>query len=346
MAIGIDDDLDFIDDDYEGIPMDGEVADSDNHTLDSYEGEIKTEDTHEIDEDFITSLLRTRGIEDKEKIKFETEDGNVEEVTWDSLSNEEKLNILNSSNNDSHDLQDDELSLINAIRQSRLSPSEYLYAIQKQGVDNYIQNTQNQSLVYKVDELSDEELFISDLLSRTPDITDEEAQEALERSKQNESLFKKQIGAMRSEYKRAEDELIQQQEFQQQQQAQDQYNQFAEQIENSIMNFTEFSGCDINMDREDMQELYDFITEIDATGVSHFGKVLNDPEWLVKVAWFALNGEKMINDISEYYKKEIANVRQESYNKGLQAGKDKPHVVHKTVQRTKDPRSFDDLDEF
>jgi hypothetical protein len=42
------------------------------------------------------------------------------------------------------------------------------------------------------------------------DVTDEEAQEALERAKSNETLFSKQIQAIRNEYKAIEDENIRQ----------------------------------------------------------------------------------------------------------------------------------------
>ena len=48
-------------------------------------------------EDIINSLLESRGIEDSSKIKFENEDGEIEEVSWNDLDNESKLNILNSS---------------------------------------------------------------------------------------------------------------------------------------------------------------------------------------------------------------------------------------------------------
>ena len=355
MEIG-NDDLDFITDDYgndltentttqDNIDQEdvGVIEDGDN----LYNQSNFNDDQQNSDEDdFITELLKTRGIEDKSRIKFENDEGEVEEVDWESLSNNDKLNILSSSQDIVNELDDQEFNLINAIRQSQLSPSEYLQALQRQSVNAYIQNTQDQALSYKVDEINDEELYISDLLSRTPGMTETEAYESLDRIKQNEALFKKQIGAIRNEYKNAENEALRYQEAMRQQEAQEQYNLFADSVANSISNFTEFSGCDINMNQEDMQDLYDFITEVDATGVTHFGKVLNDPEWLVKVAWFALNGEQMINDISEYYKKEIANVRKESYNKGLQAAKDKPSVVHKTVHPTKKSNSFDDLDDF
>lgn len=352
MEIG-NDDLDFIDDEF-GIDSmndtttqdnDDQIYDNDySSDVDDNFSDYKSDSHDSNEEDFISELLKTRGIEDKTKIKFENDYGEIEEMNWDTLSTSDKLNILRSSNDDSVELDDQEIMLINAIRQSQLTPKEYFNAVQNNSINSYLQYYQDQNPIYRVDEISDEELYVSDLLSRTPEMTEEEAFESLDRIKQNQTLFNKQIGAIRAEYKKAEDDAMYYSQMRQQQQAQEQFNQFADSIGNSIMNFTEFSGCDINMDEEDMQNLYEFITGVDAAGISHFGKVLNDPEWLVKMAWFALNGEQMVNDINEYYKKEIASVRKESYNKGLQ--KDKSNVVHKKVQRNRTSNSFDDLDDF
>lgn len=329
MEIGIDD-FDEFDENY--TTTQNIEDDSDGYvepSLDSNEEPAIESDTDE--NDLITELLRSRGIEDKTKIKFQDEDGDINEVDWESLSNQDKLNILQSSDEDTG-LDSYEIQLVNAVRRSNLTPKEYIEAVQRDAVERYIQS-QSQQPVYKVDQISDDELFISDLISRTPDMTDEEALDVLERTKSNEALYDKQIKALRSEYQRLEDEQTQYASIQQQQAAQDQFNKFAEGIENSILNFTEFSGCDINMDQEDMQELYDFITGFDSAGISHFGKALNDPNLLVRMAWFALNGEQMINDINEYYKKEIANVRKESYNKGLQKSKDNNKVVYKQHEK-------------
>jgi len=65
-----------------------------------------------------------------------------------------------------------------------------------------------------------------------------------------------------------------------------------------------------------MQMLYDFITGTDAAGNNYFAKALSDPKTLVQAAWFTLNGQQMINDITEYFQKEITKVRKESYEKG------------------------------
>lgn len=345
MAIG-NDDLDLIDD-YEPMIDDANdlIQDNENDYIDSRQEEITEDREVLVESDFIEELLKTKGIEDINKIKFENEDGEIEEVSWSSLSNKDRLNIINSSSDNSNELQDQEIYLINAIRESKLSPAEYIQAIQRQGIDEYRRNTVDESYSYKVDDLTDEELYVADLITKIPDITKEEAFEALDRIKQNETLFKRQMGAIRSEYIKAEKETIQQEQWEQQQRAQEQYNQFAEGIENSILNFTEFSGCDLNMDQRDMQELYEFITGVDAAGVNHFGKVLNNPDALVRLAWFALNGEQMINDINTYYKNEISKVREASYNKGLQEGRDKPHVVHKSIKPDNTQSYYyDDLD--
>ncbi len=358
MGIGIDD-IDFIDDDLgQNDVNDTTTQDNNDQSQDEYSSENSTIDDGDSleplnsdsdSEDFISSLLKTVGIDDKSKIKFENEEGETEEIDWDSLDNNTKLNILNSSAKDTNtDLDDEEIQLINAVRQSQLSPAEYVQYIQQAGIQSYLQNNQANGYTFKVDELSDEELFVTDFIARTG-VTEEEAFEALDRAKANEDLFNKQIGAIRSEYKKSEEEAIKYNELKMKEEAQAKFDQFAYGVENEIAGFTEFAGCDLNMDNEDMQELYDFITGFDAAGNSHVGKALNDTPTLVRMAWFALNGEQMIQDINEYYKKEIANVRKESFNKGLQAAKDKPNVIHKNIQtnsnKTKSP-TFDDLDDF
>lgn len=328
MAIGIDDD--FIDDEF----IEDELESSFQDNQEDYAPEQSG--------DFIDSLLKDRGIDDKSRIKFENENGETEEFNWDELDNETKLNILNSSVvDDNTNLDEDEIQLINTIRTSKLTPREYIQYVQQHTLNNYLQT--NNQITYKVDELSDDELYVTDLIART-NITEQEAFEALDRAKTNEQLFKKQVDAIRTEYQNSEQENLRYAEFQKQEEAQQRFNQFAEGIRYHISDFTEFAGCDLNMNNEDMQELYEFITGFDTAGNSHFGKALNDPYTLVRMAWFALNGEKMIQDINDYYKREITNVRKESYNKGLSANK--PSIVHKQQKNNSNRHEFDDLDNF
>ena len=356
MEIGNNDDIDFIDELDDEQQPDGQKQDPgpDNHQEpENQEPEgpdnTGTSDPEEGEDDFLTSLLKSRGIEDKSKIKFATEEGDVEEVDWDSLSNEDKLNILSSSENTpENSLDESEIQLINAIRNSGMSPSEYLQFIGNGEVERYIQNSQEPQ--YEIDEYSDDELFLMDFMSRMGEVTEDEATEALERAKANEGLFKKQIEAIRNEYKQAEQENQMQAQLEQEQIAQQQYDQFSDQIVDEINNLTEIQGFELNMENDDMQELYDFITGYDAAGNNYLAKALSDPHILVKTAWLALNGDQMINDITSYFQKEIASVRKESYKKGVTDTQKKiektDKVVFKDTHTKLSKEVFDDLDEL
>lgn len=327
--------------------------------LDDFEGQLEDSPTEEgsiegsstedppIEEDFVASLLRSRGIEDKSRVKFETEDGNIEEVDWDQLSNDDKLNIINSSNESIEDgLDDSEKQLLSAIRNSGMTPAEYLQYVEQQGVNRYIQNNQENTYQYTVDQYDDDELFVADFISRMGDVTDEEAQEALERAKSNETLFAKQIQAIRNEYKQIEEENIRQAQIEQEQQQSAMFDQFASSVENEINQFNEIQGYDLNMDQQDMQDLYDFITGTDAAGNNYLAKALSDPKILVETAWFTLYGKQMLDDVTNYFQKEITQVRKQSYEKGLKDAKlgNKSSVVYK--QKNKTSEEYADLDDF
>ena len=298
-------------------------------------------------DDFIDSLLRSRGIQDRTKINFTDDSGEIVEQNWDNLSTEEKLNILNTSEEDpSQELDESEITLINAIRESRLTPEEYLNNLQQQSVNNYIQNAQDIQRSYKIDEYSDDELFIFDLMSKASDITDQEAQEALEAAKSNEALFQKQVEAIRNQLKAQEDEAIQQAQFEQEEQERERFNQYSSQIADYIGEFDEFSGYDLNLSNEDRDDLYEFITGVDGAGNNHFAKALSDPETLVKAAWLTLNGQQMIEDITNYFQNEIKQVRKESYKKGMEDAKKGTQVAFTNKQLKDKDYTYDDLDNF
>lgn len=340
MEIGIDD----IDEEYEVAPQDepqeGEPQEEPQDSAN--EEQPEQNDT----EDYIDFLLRERGIEDKSKIKFENEDGEVEETNWDSLNNEDKLNILKSSEvTPETGLDDSEIQLINAIRNSGMSPDEYLNYVSTQSIQNYVANTDTPH--YEIDQYNDDELFLMDFISRT-DSTDEEAMAALEQAKSNETLFKKQVDSIRNEYAQLEQENLMQAQMEQEQAQQQQFAEFSDQIVDEINDLKDIQGFELNMDSDDMQEIYDFITGQDAAGNNYFAKSLADPKLLVKTAWLTLNGDRMINDITDYFQKEITNVRRESYKKGVEDTQKKMNKQSNVIFRTKSqaPEYDAELDDF
>ena len=73
---------------------------------------------------YIREKLIKEGINDSNKIKFEDEQGNIQEKSWNDLTEEEKLNILKTPNVKQTDpseasnygLDDSETALINYLR--------------------------------------------------------------------------------------------------------------------------------------------------------------------------------------------------------------------------------------
>lgn len=341
------DDIDDVFEEEENNSNDSNEQSDEQHNDDSNESNNQ-ESSNEEEVDFVSSLLKTRGIEDKSKIKFENDEGYVEEVDWDNLSTRDKLNILQSSEaTPETGLDESEIQLINTIRNSGMKPAEYLQFIGNGEVQRYIQN--NYQPQFEIDQYSDDELFLMDFMSRMGEVTEDEAAEALQRAKTNENLYQKQIDSIRNEYKQAEKENLMQEQLEQEQHAQEEYEQFSNQIVDEINNLTEIQGFDLNMDSDDMQTLYDFITGQDAAGNNYLAKALSDPQTLVKTAWLALNGDQMINDISNYFQKEIASVRRESYNKGVTDTQKKMNKSNNVVFKDKPgsrQETYSDLDDF
>jgi hypothetical protein len=114
-----------------------------------------------------------------------------------------------------------------------------------------------------------------------------------------------------------------------------QYQQFAQSIANEIHAFKEYAGYNIEMDPEDAQEVYDFLTGHDAAGNNYFAKALADPKLVVQMAYFALNGQRLLDDITNYFQKEITSVGKKSYEKGLADAKNnRSNVIYKNKSKS------------
>lgn len=354
-------DLDVLDDD-DFTSQEPTVQTSQNDDYDDYEDEESEtqnqnenndeDEQNDSNESGLNRYLKTMGISDPEKIKFEDQDGNIEEVSWDSLSEDEKFNILSTEQDNTElDLDDAEIDLINRIRLSNMSVDDFVRSIHQQGVRYATQayeQQQKNDYTYTVDDLSDEELYVLDLQARIEDISDEEIEEALDRAKSNETLFTKEVAGLREDYKRLEDERNLREQALIQQQQQEQFAQFSNNIIDSINSFTNVGSLDVDLNDDDKNTLYQFITGVDSSGINYFAKALSDPETVVKTAWFAMHGEDVINSIEDYYKQQIAQVAKYNYEKGLKERKSQKVVVTKKGQHTKtmsnNVKSIDDLD--
>ena len=300
--------------------------------------------------DYMSDFLKTRGIDDLNKINFEDEDGNITERSWKDLTNEEKINILNmpletGEQEKDNDLTDEEIALLSQIRQSNMTPTEYLQSISGEQVELTPQ--------YKIDELSDDEVYLLDLESRVGELSDEEAAQALNAVKQNEEFFKKQIEGIRKEYKEREDLKTQQEEAERERENQEAFENYQAQVVDAINGFTSIGNFDLNFEDADKEELAEFMLSRDQAGKNYLFEALQDPEILTKAAWFILNGEEAFNNISDYFAQQIKLVSENQYKKGLEDGKKgvqtRPTVVidnsNKNHNTHRSYNSINDLDD-
>ena len=262
---------------------------------------------NESEDDLTSEVLRLKGITDPNKIKFEDETGAIIERSWDNLSRAEQLNILAGQESEEPDLADDEIELLNAIRNSGMSVNDYLESLQ------IPQEAPAQS--YKIDQLSDEDVYALDLLEKVgaDNITDEELEQAINNAKQNEALFQKTVEGLRKEYIRLQqdEEAQQANELAAQQEAA--YRQFATSISNEIRGLNSFAGQELELSDEDSEELAAFMLDLDESGTSAFGRALQDPNLFTKAAFWLLNEEQIIEELSKQM--------QDNYKRGYEQAK-------------------------
>ena len=245
--------------------------------------------------DLTRELLTRQGISDMNKIKFEDESGAVVEKSWDSLSNNEKLMILSHQEDPDTSLDEAEIELINQIRESGMTPDQYIQSLQV---------SEPPTPTYEVDSMSDDELFCLDLLDKVgaDNITDEELQQALENAKSNENLYNKQVASLRVYYKGLEEKRQQELEAEKQAEAEQQFNTFANNIVESIRNFNSLEDIPVELSGEDMEDLANYILTRDASGYSEFGRLLNDPMQFAKAAFWTSKGPEILNEMQKQIK--------------------------------------------
>lgn len=270
-------------------------------------GEDTPSQQQEDTSDLTTEVLKIIGINDPQKIKFVDDTGAIVERSWDSLDREEQLNILVQKEQEPEQgaLDDFEAELIKTIRESGMGVQEYLNSLQPEPP----------AKEYQVESLTDEDLYALDLIEKigSDNITDEEIVQAVEQAKQNEDLFKKTVEGLRKEYIRLQEDKEAQLAYQQEAKREEEYQKFATSIQNEIKGLSSFAGKDLELSDDDIEDLSAFILDLDESGMSAFGKAMNDPALFTRAAFWILNEDKIVEELT----KQI----QASYTRGYEMAK-------------------------
>lgn len=246
----------------------------------------------------VQELLKAYGI--KDKIKIQDEEGNEEEVDFASLPIADQLQIIGPQNTASDvELDDEEIELLNVIRENNISPTDYVNAIRENAIAEYIKSNGGQTTQYQIDSYGDNELFFLDLKNRF-DLTEDELQAELEKELTNPEAFKKKMDKLRSIYKASEDEqktLAEAKELE----------DFTNVITTVASKNKEFHG--IELENAEVAQTLDYILNFDESGVSKLAKDLNDPSKLYEIAWYLRYGKEAFAAIEKAYEAEIKKLK-------------------------------------
>jgi len=289
-----------------------------DYDIDGYEGDDEYNTPQKKNtptQDAIKDLLLSKGITDPNSIKYENENGEVEDVNFYDLPYEEQLAILQSSDAEiDFGLTNHESDVVNFLRNNNVTFDEAVEYYKRQAIEEYLK--ENETTDFTVESYTDEELFLLDLKSKYDILTDEELQLELEKEKTHPELFKKKLDKIRTEYKDLE---VKAKEAEAQLEIDIENDKFEELKGNLIEVATttaEIGGLDL--DDTEKNQILTYILQKDVNGNTALIKDLDNPKTLFNIAWYATKGQEAFDFVHDYYKKEIEKTRKISYDKGKQ----------------------------
>lgn len=277
-----------------GLEEDKPASSNSEPTVSPVTDPVNNTPTKETDDSFTNKFLARIGIQDKNNIPFQDKSGAMYTRSWDSLTEDEQLDILSSANTDPEtDLDDEEINLINQIRQSGMNPSDFINSIQKQAQDQYI----NENRHYDIEDWSDDEIYAIDLMQKLGEqLTEEQIEAAIEREKQDPELYAKKIENIKQEFiekQNAAEYKMQEAVKAQQEEA---FNNLSNQIIDVIKNFNTVAGRDIELDYQDQNTLASYILARDEDGNTQYALDMRTPQAIVHNAFWALYGPQFLQE--------------------------------------------------
>ncbi len=285
----------------------------DNDDNDDHDGDDNNEDKQS---DFIAEYLKGFGIEDMSKIQMEDENGDIQEVDFNTLSEDEKLNIFKELSDPGY--SDYEKSVITYLRQNNATLDDVIEYYKQQAVEEYLSEHPEDvhQKVYDIDQYTDDEIYLADLKNKYPEFTDEELTSKLDSAKLNSELFEKEVAAIRASIKANEDEEAKRHETEEAQN----YQEFQNNLQSVMASFTQIEldpddkeqdALALDVTDEDRADMMRYLVERDKDGKSQLIRDLEDPKALIELAYYRTRERDNLTGLTRYWKNELANERKE-----------------------------------
>ena len=166
----------------------------------------------------------------------------------------------------------------------------------------------------------------------------------MDSAKTNEDLFKKEVDALREDYKNQEDEYNKKVE----EKEQEDYQNLQNNLMAAASNFTEVlldpedpESDSLQIEDSDRNQIMQYLLQTDKDGKSQFVKDIENPQVLVQLAWLRLQGQNAIADTSKYWKETLKDTRKENAKLQKELEKYKSNKMDNTITIPKQPKSED-----
>lgn len=315
-----------------------------NEEEDNNEQKEEPDTKSDTTDDFVTTYLKEYGITDPSKLQFEDENGEMVERDFNSLSDEEKLNVFKELADPGY--TDYEKEVIKFLRDNKTDLNQVIEYYQQKAIEDYLNENPDKvhQRSYLIDDYTDDELYLADLKNKYPEFTDEELTSKLESAKLNEDLFGKEVNAIRASLKQQEDDLIKQQEEEQAQS----YQELQNNLQAAMYEFTEIAldpddkseeALALQIEDADREVMMRYLLERDKDGKSQLVKDLEDPQALIELAYYRTRERDNLTGLTRYWKKVLADERKEKANLQKELDKYKNKETNSSVVTQPKPRN-------
>jgi hypothetical protein len=244
---------------------------------------------------------------------IEFEDGTKKH--YNDLDQDEQFNVLKSIAQDSkssveqeYDLDPEEISLLNYIREQNKPVSEVIQDLVQEQLK--VMNSINSSFNEDYNAMDSDTIYLKWLKDADPEATTEDLKEALDAAKKLKT-FEKTTESLRKGFIQEQDRVIELEESRLEKERLKELEADRETIVNEVENIKHVAGWEVSDDQKN--DILGDLLEVNSHGDSLFmEQVFSNPKILFEVAWFKKFGESHFEEMASYYKNQIS----EAYKKG------------------------------
>jgi len=255
-------------------------------------------------------------------ITFEADEEGGEPVQkhFNDLSAEEQFNVLSNlasqgapNIEEKYGLDQEEIKMLNDIRNSGKSPYEFLNEQAAARVEQLRAMEESTGVDYT--SMSDDAITTKWLKDNNPEASEEDIAAELERSKESK-FYESQVKTIRDNYVKAQEAETSAVQEQQRRELEEQIEADRAVIATAAANTSHIAGWKLNDNEKN--EVLGEILEVNNDGDSKFMvEIFGDPNNLLKAAWLYKNAEERFDELEKYWKKEVANAYQKGKNAGV-----------------------------